>query len=301
MAVPAISLSKLTKRYGASRGVSDIDLRVEKGEVFGFLGPNGAGKTTTIRMLMDFIRPSSGEAKVLGLDCQQQPTQIHKRVGFLAGDMEMDPRLTGRQYLEYVSNLRGGVPWSKTQVLIDRLQCETDRKIGKLSRGNKQKVALVSALMDNPEVLILDEPTSGLDPIMQSEFNAIIREHRAKGKTAFISSHDLSEVEQICDRIGFIREGQLIAVQPLKELTKQAFKRVSVTLIGKPSKAEFQKIKDVTSVSITNQTIHLKLQGDVNPLLKVLSQHKIKDLSIQDANLDDIFMSFYESEEAANV
>jgi len=301
MAVPAISLTKLTKRYGTSRGVADIDLRVEKGEVFGFLGPNGAGKTTTIRMLMDFIRPTSGEAKVLGLDCQNEPTQIHKRVGFLTGDMEMDPRLTGRQYLEYVSNLRGGVPWSKTQVLIDRLQCETDRKIGKLSRGNKQKVALVSALMDNPEVLILDEPTSGLDPIMQSEFNTIIREHRAKGKTAFISSHDLSEVQQICDRIGFIREGKLIAVQPLKELTKQAFKLVSLTLNTKPNKAEFEKIKDVTSISISNRTVQLQLRGDVNPLVKALGKHKIKDLTIQDANLEDIFMSFYEAPEDTNV
>lgn len=301
MATSAISLQNLTKRYGSSRGVDDISLKVEKGEIFGFLGPNGAGKTTTIRMLMDFIRPSSGSAKILGLDCQNEPTQIHKRVGFLAGDMEMDPRLTGQQYLEYVSSLRGGVPWSKTKVLIDRLQCETDRKIGKLSRGNKQKIALVSALMDNPEVLILDEPTSGLDPIMQSEFNTIIREHRAKGKTAFISSHDLSEVQQICDRIGFIREGKLIAVQPLKELTKQAFKRVSLTLSAKPNKAEFEKIKDVTSVSIVKNTVHLQLRGDVNPLLKALSKHTIKDLTIQDANLEDIFMSFYEGEEDKNV
>lgn len=298
MAVPAISLSKLTKRYGSSRGVTDLTLKVEKGEVFGFLGPNGAGKTTTIRMLMDFIRPTSGTAKVLGLDCQKDPTQIHKRVGFLAGDMEMDPRLTGRQYLEYVANLRGGVAWSKIQVLIDRLQCETERKIGKLSRGNKQKVALISALMDDPDVLILDEPTSGLDPIMQSEFNTIIREHRAKGKTAFVSSHDLSEVEQICDRIGFIRDGALVAVQPLKVLTKQSFKRVSVTFPAKPNKAEFENIKDVSSVEISGKTAHMQLRGDISPLIKVLSTLKLKDLTIQDANLEDIFMEFYESKES---
>lgn len=300
MAVAAISLKKLTKKYGNSRGVTDIDLTVKKGEVFGFLGPNGAGKTTTIRMLLDFIRPSSGTACVLGLDCQKEPTQIHRRVGFLAGDMEMDPRLTGRQYLEYVSNLRGGVPWSKTQVLIDRLQCETGKKIGKLSRGNKQKIALVSALMDEPDVLILDEPTSGLDPIMQLEFNAIIHEHRAKGKTAFISSHDLSEVEQICDRIGFIREGKLIAVQPLKELTKQAFKRVSVTLATKPKKATFEKIKDVTDVTINDKTVVLQLRGEVQPLIKALGNQKLVDVSIQDANLEDIFMTFYENEETAD-
>lgn len=300
MAVPAISLQKLTKRYGSSRGVNDITLKVEKGEVFGFLGPNGAGKTTTIRMLMDFIRPSSGAAKILGLDCQGEPTQIHRRVGFLAGDMEMDPRLTGRQYLEYVSNLRGGVPWSKTQLLIDRLQCETDRKIRKLSRGNKQKIALVSALMGDPDLLILDEPTSGLDPIMQSEFNTIIREHRAKGKTAFISSHDLSEVQQICDRIGFIREGKLIAVQPLKELTRQALKKVSLTLTTKPNRQTFEKIKFVSNVTVEGKTVHLQLHGNVMPLLKTLSSQKIKDLSIEDANLEDIFMSLYEDKETGH-
>lgn len=294
MAVPAISLSKLTKRYGNSRGVEDITLKVEKGEVFGFLGPNGAGKTTTIRMLMDFIRPTSGTAKVLGLDCQKDPTQIHRRVGFLAGDMEMDPRMTGRQYLEYISNLRGGVPWSKVQALIDRLQCETERKIGKLSRGNKQKVALISALMDEPDVLILDEPTSGLDPIMQSEFNAIIREHRKQGKTAFISSHDLSEVEQICDRIGFIREGQLMSVQPLKVLTRQAFKKVSATFTSSITANDFEKIKDVSDVTVSGKVLTLRLAGDVTPLVKELSKHKMTDLTIQDANLEDIFMSLYE-------
>lgn len=301
MAVPAISLSHLTKRYGSSRGVDDISLKVEKGEVFGFLGPNGAGKTTTIRMLMDFIRPSSGTAKVLGLDAQKEPTQIHRRVGFLAGDMEMDPRMTGRQYLEYISNLRGGVPWSKVQTLIDRLQCETERKIGKLSRGNKQKIALISALMDEPDVLILDEPTSGLDPIMQSEFNQIIREHRKKGKTAFISSHDLSEVEQICDRIGFIREGKLVSVQPLKALTRQAFKKVTATFTAAVTAKEFDKVKGVSDVNINGKIVTMKLAGDVTPLVKALSKHKLKDLTIQDANLEDIFMSLYEDLGAANV
>jgi len=294
MAVPAISIQKLTKRYGTSRGVDDISLKVEKGEVFGFLGPNGAGKTTTIRMLMDFIRPSSGTAKVLGLDCQKEPTQIHKRVGFLAGDMEMDPRMTGRQYLEYVSNIRGGVPWSKVQVLIDRLQCETERKIGKLSRGNKQKIALVSALMDDPDVLILDEPTSGLDPLMQQEFNTIIHEHRKKGKTAFVSSHDLSEVEQICDRIGFIREGKLIAVEPLKALTKQTFKNVRVSFAAKPKPSDFSKLANASDVVVKDKTVTLKLKGDVTPLIKELGKHKLKDVTMQDANLEEIFMTMYE-------
>lgn len=301
MAVPAISLSKLTKRYGNNRGVTEVSLKAEKGEVFGFLGPNGAGKTTTIRMLMDFIRPTSGTAKVLGLDCQKEPTQIHKRVGFLAGDMEMDPRLTGRQYLEYIANLRGGVPWSKIQVLIDRLQCETERKIGKLSRGNKQKIALVSALMDEPDVLILDEPTSGLDPLMQQEFNSIIHEHRRKGKTAFISSHDLSEVEQICDRIGFIREGQLIAVEPLKALTKQTFKKVQVVFATKPKATDFSKLKNVSDVLVSGKTMTLKLKGDVTPLIKELGKHRLTDVNMQDANLEEIFMTMYEDVEVSDV
>lgn len=298
MAVPAISLSKLTKRYGSSRGVTDLTLKVEKGEVFGFLGPNGAGKTTTIRMLMDFIRPTSGTAKVLGLDCQKDPTQIHKRVGFLAGDMEMDPRMTGRQYLEYVGNLRGGVAWSKTQKLIDRLECETEKKIGKLSRGNKQKIALVSALMDDPDLLILDEPTSGLDPLMQQEFNEIISEHRAKGKTAFVSSHVLSEVEQICDRIGFIREGELVDVKPLKELTKQSFKDVIAVFSAKPKKADFERVAGVSNIEVSGKRINLKVSGDLTPLIKALAKHKLTDLTIHEANLEDIFMSMYENTEA---
>lgn len=300
MSLPAISLQKLTKHYGASRGVTDLTLNVEKGEVFGFLGPNGAGKTTTIRMLMDFIRPSSGTAQVLGFDSQKESTQIHKRVGFLAGDMEMDPRMTGKQYLEYVANLRGGVAWSTIQSLIDRLECETEKKIGKLSRGNKQKIALVSALMDDPDVLILDEPTSGLDPLMQQEFNTIIAEHRAKGKTAFVSSHVLSEVEQICDRIGFIREGKLIDVKPLRELTRQPFKDVSALFTTKPKKSDFESIAGINDLKIDGKKLQCKISGDITPIVRALGAYKLADLTIHDANLEDIFISMYEGSETEN-
>ena len=207
MSVPALSFDHVSKKYGSSRGVQKLNFKVDQGEVFGFLGPNGAGKTTTIRMILDFIHTTQGSIKVLGLDSHNEAVAIHKRVGYLSGDMEMDRRLTGRQYLEFVANVRGNVAWSEVQKLVDRLECQTDKKIAYLSRGNKQKIGLVAALMHNPDLLILDEPTSGLDPLIQAEFQKIIREHRAQGKTAFISSHVMSEVEEVCDHIGFIREG----------------------------------------------------------------------------------------------
>jgi ABC-2 type transport system ATP-binding protein len=299
MPVPAVTLTSLTKNYGGSRGVEDVNLRVEQGQVFGFLGPNGAGKTTTIRLLLDFIRPSSGTAQIFGMDSHHDAVAIHKRVGYLSGEMAMDNRLSGRQYLEYTANLRGGVPWSTVQKLIDRLQCETDKKIGYLSRGNKQKVGLVATLMHEPDLLILDEPTSGLDPLIQAEFQTLLREHRAKGKTTFISSHVLGEVQEICDHVGFIREGQLVDVQPLQTLMRRSFKKVRVVLV-RPKAKLFDNVKGVTDVQVDGREVTCKVIDNFNALLQALSKVSVKDIAIEEASLEDLFLHYYQSQASQN-
>lgn len=271
-----------------------------QGVVFGFLGPNGAGKTTSIRMIMDFIKPTSGTINVLGLDSHKDAVELHSKVGYLSGDMEMDRKLTGRQYLEYMANLRGGIPWASIQKLVDRLQCQTNKKIAYLSRGNKQKIGLVAALMHDPDLLILDEPTSGLDPLIQLEFQKMIAEHRSRGKTAFVSSHVLSEIQQICDMVGFIREGELVDVQPLKELEARSFKNVRVTLTKAHPKA-LQGIDGVHDLLVDGTVVTCKVSGNFPDLLKALAALPVKNVTIEETNLDDLFLHYYQAKEPTNV
>ena len=201
----------LTKSYGKNRGVIDVSLDVRPGEVFGFLGPNGAGKTTTIRTLLDFIRPNSGVAKVFGMDAHRQSREIRRRIGYLPGDLALYEKLKGAEMLRYMGNLRGGVEWDHVRELAERLHSDLSRPIRTLSQGNRQKIGLIQALMHKPELLILDEPTNGLDPLIQQVFYRLISE--VEGQTVFLSSHNLPEVERVCDRVGIIREGRLIAVE----------------------------------------------------------------------------------------
>jgi ABC-2 type transport system ATP-binding protein len=297
MPVPAIKFDHVSKNYGSSRGVQELNFTVARGEIFGFLGPNGAGKTTAIRMMLDAIRASQGTIKILGLDSKKDAVSIHQRIGYLSGDMEMDRRLTGRQYLEYLANLRGNVPWSTIQKLIERLDCQTDKKIAYLSRGNKQKIGLVAALMHNPDVLILDEPTSGLDPLIQLEFQKLIREHRAQGKTAFISSHVLSEVQEVCDHVGFIREGLLVDVQSLKSLQQKALRKVRVTL-AKPNAKALQKVSGLHNLQVKGREIRCDVTENFDGLLKALAKLPVKDIVIEEASLDDMFMHYYQDQSA---
>jgi ABC-2 type transport system ATP-binding protein len=214
----AVRTEGLTKSYGERRGVFDLDLEVHQGEVFGFLGPNGAGKTTTIRLLLDLIRPDRGRAWVLGLDSRRDAVAVHRLVGYLPGELALDRHLTGRQLLTYFAHLRGGVDWAYVAMLSQRLDLDLDRRFGEYSRGNKQKVGLVQAFMHRPRLLILDEPTSGLDPLNQEAVFELVRDVRADGRTVFFSSHILGEVEALCERVGFIREGRLFRVGPVHEL-----------------------------------------------------------------------------------
>ncbi len=289
----AIKLIGVTKTYGRSRGVTNLDFDVEKGTVFGFLGPNGAGKSTTINMLIDLIRPSKGQINILGLSSTRDSVAIHKRIGYLTGDMSLDESLTGRQQLEYFANLHGGVPERRIRELAKVLELDLNRKIKTLSRGNRQKVGLVSALMHDPELLILDEPTTGLDPLIQAQFNKIILNNKKRGRTTFLSSHLLSEVQEICDHVAFIGEGKILAIQDMNDIAAGAPKRIHVVSTDLKLLASLKKLPNTKVSKSTHRTIDLTYAGDVNPLVKLLAKHRVVDVTIQDADLESVFMEHY--------
>lgn len=290
---PALELSHVTKSYGTSRGIENISLTISQGEIFGFLGPNGAGKSTTINTILDLLRPNSGTIEVLGLDAHDDSVQVHRHIGYLAGDMETDSSLTGKQYLQYAAHLRGGVSAEAVDKLVKQLRCETNKKIKHLSRGNRQKIGLVSALMHDPDVLILDEPTSGLDPLVQNEFNAIIRDHAARGKTTFMSSHVLSEVQAACHRIGFIRDGKLIRVSTLEELLENVAHRVSALYPSGAPDSRLRTLKGVSDFHIHGKRRAFTFSGDYTELLHILATKPISDLQILEPALDELFMEYY--------
>src|SRR3982074_2829872 len=223
-----IEIDKLTKRYGSKRGIIDVSFQVEEGEVFGFLGPNGAGKTTTIRLLMALLRADAGTARIAGLDVWQQSVEIKRLIGYLPGELSLDPNLTGGQLLEYFGHLRGGIDQAYLKQLIARLDCDPSRKFRQYSSGNKRKIGIIQAFMHRPSLLILDEPTSGLDPLNQQEFDRMVKEVRDEGRTVFLSSHVLSEVEKTCTRVGIIRDGSLVRIGGVSEVS--AIKRYEITL-----------------------------------------------------------------------
>lgn len=295
--LPAIELKNVTKFYGKSRGVENISLSIRQGEVFGFLGPNGAGKSTTINIILDLLRADHGTIQVLGADARQHPVGVHKKIGFLSGDMTTDPSLTGAQYLKFAAHLHGGVSEQKVKTLVKRLQCETGKKIKHLSRGNRQKIGLIAALMHDPDVLILDEPTSGLDPLIQDEFYAIIREHKERGKTTFMSSHVLSEVQASCDRVGFIREGTLIHVNSLDKLMEQASRHVLAVYRETVPKSRFNTLDGVSHLKIQGNRCNFTFRGDYNELVRVLGTKPMTDLQISEPSLDELFMEYYRGEE----
>lgn len=288
-----LQIEHLTKLYNTKHGVRDITLEVRKGEIFGFLGPNGAGKSTTINTLLDILRPNSGTITILGLDHKKDVREVHRHIGYLAADTETDPKLTGKQYLQFVASTHGGAHQERITKLVERLKADTTTKIKHLSRGNKQKIGLIAALMHNPELLILDEPTSGLDPLVQSEFYAILREHQQNGGTTFMSSHVLSEVQTICDRVGFIREGQLIQVSPLKELLENASRQIIVHFQKASSTDALKRLRGARNFTQIDDRTTFTFDGDLNDLIGVLAKHPVTHLEISDANLEELFMSFY--------
>jgi beta-exotoxin I transport system ATP-binding protein len=288
----AIEATGLTKRYGATTAVDGLSLRVEPGQVFGFLGPNGAGKSTTIRMLLALQRPTQGEARVLGLDAAAGSGEVHRRTGYLPGDLELFPRLTGRQHIAWFARARGADDTLARQ-LASRFQVVADRPVRELSKGNRQKIGLVLAFMHRPELLILDEPTSGLDPLMQREFEALLLETAAEGRTVFLSSHDLDEVQRIADRIAIISGGKLVAEDTVDSLRRAAPQKMEICFRHPVDPAGLSGVPGVTVTAADGPRLALDVTGDIGPALRVIASLDPAGLTARPASLDELFLGFY--------
>ena len=289
----AIETSGLTKRYASTTAVAGLNLRVEPGQVFGFLGPNGAGKSTTIRMLLALQRPTRGRAAVLGLDAAQDSIEIHHRTGYLPGDLELFPRLTGRQHITWFARARGIHDGALARQLIDRFKVVTDRPVRELSKGNRQKIGLVLAFMHRPELLILDEPTSGLDPLIQHEFEELLRETAAEDRTVFLSSHDLDEVQRTTDRVAIIKDGKLVAEDTVDGLRRSAPRTVEVRFRHPVDPGELSAVDGVTVTASSGRHLTLSLTGEIGPVLTVIAARDPVDLTVRPADLDELFLAYY--------
>ena len=290
-----IQTDKLTKSYGRFRGIVDVDLEVNEGEIFGFLGPNGAGKTTTIRILLDLIRPTAGSATLFGIGTSADPVAIHRRVGYLPGEWNLYDRLSGAETITYFGNLRGGVDRAYTNRLVERLDLDPSRRFREYSRGNKQKVGLVVALQHRPELLILDEPTAGLDPLVQQTFNELLFEARAEGRTVFLSSHIISEVERTCDRVAIIREGRIVRLDTVDGVRALAAHEVELRFAEPVSAAAFAAIEGVTNVVEEGRTIRMLVTGAIAPVVQLAARHDLVDFVSREPSLEDVFLSEYAS------
>ncbi len=293
MLPPAVQTWSLTKRYGEARGIEDVTLRVERGEIFGLLGPNGAGKTTLLRTLLDLLHPTSGRASVLGLDSVRDSLPIRVRVGSLSGDFACDPKLTGRELLAFCAAVRGLPDLGRAPALAERFDAELDQPVGELSRGNRQKIGLLQALLHAPDLLILDEPTSGLDPLMQEAFLQTVSDHRAAGGTVLLSSHVLAEVERACDRVGVVRDGRLVTVQDVGEMRRQAFRHVRVRFDGPVAVEDLRAVPGVTDLTADGATVAFKAHGHLDPIVKAVAHHTVVDLEITEPTLEELFLGFY--------
>ena len=290
----AIRFEGLVKTYGDVRALDGIDLTVPRGEVFGFLGPNGAGKTTAIRILMDLIRPSAGRAEVLGFDAQRDTLEVRRRCGYLPGDLELYNSLTVDACLDLVASLRGDVDPRYRGELVERLRLDTGRRIGALSRGNRQKVGLTIALMAKPELVVLDEPTNGLDPLVQDEVEAILREVVADGRSVFFSSHVLAEVEQIARRVAMLRGGRIVAVSDLAEQRRLAPRRVTVAFAEPPPASAFAELDGVRLVSLEGCDAVFETHDEMHALIQALATQRVRTLETHEITLEELFLSYYE-------
>jgi ABC-2 type transport system ATP-binding protein len=287
-----VEASGLTKSYGTRRGISDVTFDVREGEVFGFLGPNGAGKTTTIRTLLGLLRPTAGRATIFGLDAWADAPRIHERLSYVGSDPAYLGELTAAEQLDYVGRLRR-LPNGAWRAVAARLELDPSVQIRKLSRGNRQKVGVVQAFMGDAPLIVLDEPSSGLDPLMQREFLALVAEVRAAGRTVFLSSHNLPEVERSCDRVGIIREGSLIEISTVQALLAGHWRSVNL-VVGAPPPQDAFDLPNVQVVSATARDVHLMVRGDLNPFLRRLAELDVHDLSITTPDIEDIFLRFYD-------
>ena len=294
---PAIQTVGLSKDFGDVRAVDGLDLEVRRGEVFGFLGPNGAGKTTTIRTVLDLIRPTEGSASILGMDSHRDAVAIRRQIGYLPGDLAMYPNLTGHDTLTYFANLRGGVDWPVVEGLADRLDADLSRKVGDYSTGNRQKIGLIQAFMNVPDVIIMDEPSTGLDPLVQQEFQAMMREVAAEGRTVFLSSHTLSEVQRVAHRVGIIRQGRLVDVESVHDLRSKALRRVEMTFAEPVASEAFRTVEGVSNVAVVDRTVTLSFEGSMAALIATATDgRQLIDISTGEADLEEIFLAYYRTD-----
>ncbi|MFZ1996684.1 MAG: ABC transporter ATP-binding protein [Solirubrobacteraceae bacterium] len=291
---PAIATRGLSKDFGGGRGLFNLNLEVERGEVFGFLGPNGAGKSTTMRLLLDLIRPTAGSATVLGLDARADSLAIRRRVGFLTGDVGLYPKLTGAVVLDYLGELRGGIDRGRRDALAERFDADLHRPIRELSTGNRQKLGLIQAFMHDPELLILDEPIAGLDPLVQQSFHALLAECSARGGTIFLSSHTLSEVERVTHRLAILREGRLVVVDSLENLRRIAVQRLEIEFTDPPPPpAAFATLPGVREVTAAGTTLTVAFEGTADAVVKVAAAHEVRAIRSRDDDLEEIFLRYY--------
>ena len=296
-----IQTNQLTKSYGRSRGIIDVTFEIQEGEVFGFLGPNGAGKTTTMRTLMGLLHANSGSASIGGLDCWTQSTEVKKLVGYLPGDFTFDPGLRAAQILEYLAHLRGGVDQAYLKQLIQRLDLDPTRKFRQYSSGNKRKIGLIQAFMHKPRVLILDEPTSGLDPLNQQEFYKMVAEVRADGRTVFLSSHILPEVEHTCDRVAIIREGRLVKIDHVSALKDIHQHDVEISFANPASVAWFEHVPGVikAEAGANERTLQLYMQGPLTEIIRIAGEKGATNIVTHEPTLEEVFLRFYQGDDQA--
>jgi ABC-2 type transport system ATP-binding protein len=288
-----IETHQLTKSYGSHRGIIELDLDVAEGEIFGFLGPNGAGKTTTMRILLDLIRPTSGRATVFGIEASADPVAIHRRVGYLPGEFDLYDRLTGAQTITYFGNLRGGVDRAYVASLVERLELDPSRRFKEYSKGNKQKVGLIVALQHRPDLLILDEPTAGLDPLVQQTFFGLVREARTEGRTIFLSSHIIAEVDRTCDRVAIIREGRLVQVDRIEAIRRLAFHHVELSFSAPVSTGLFSGLPAVSDVEAVGNVVQMRVNGPIGAVIAAAAPHGLVDVVSREPNLEDVFLAQY--------
>jgi ABC-2 type transport system ATP-binding protein len=286
-----IQTSNLTKSYGKNRGIKDVNITVRKGDIFGFLGPNGAGKSTTIRTLLDFIRPTGGSASIFGLDCQKDSLAIRRRTGYVPGDASLYGHMTGWKYLQYIGGIRGRYDAASAKKYAERFDIRLDRRMREYSSGMRQKVILIQALMNDPDLIIMDEPTKGLDPLVQQTFMDVVREEAARGKTIFMSSHVLSEVEKVCNRVAIIKEGQIVAEEDMESLKRKSGKVIEVKFRG--AKPENFTVSGLGNLAPLNGYYKMTATGDIKSVLRDLASYDIEDVNIHAMTLDDIFMQYY--------
>lgn len=290
-----IEINGLTKDYGNHKGIFDLTFHVSEGEVFGYLGPNGAGKTTTIRHLMGFLTPDHGSCRILSKECRRESASIMKELGYLPAEMSFFEGLNGLDFLKFMGEMRGLSDTSYRDRLIELFELDTRGRIRKMSKGMKQKLALICAFMHDPKVLILDEPTSGLDPLMQKLFAELILEEKAKGKTILMSSHSFEEIERTCDRVGIIRQGSLVTIEDIHVLKEKRRKTYLVTFSSPEAAAEFQYQKkgSFDSIVLNGFTAKVSILGNVNSFVREISQYPVLDLDTEKSSLEDVFMQYY--------